>query len=207
MALSWLCKTHGPEYEKLDIPLLGRIAQERRTMVTQMIEKGLNCPLTSSCGRLFDAVAALLDLGDRVDHEAQAAIALEMAVDPKEAGWYEQTMGEQKPGAMRVSGIIEAVVSDLTEGVPKAKIAARFHRTLAELWLRATVSAREESGVNTVGLSGGVYQNKFFFELMLALLERDGFRVLTHRRVPTNDGGLALGQAMVARARLESNGG
>ena len=207
MALSWLYRAYGAEYDRLDLPLVQRIDSAKRGTVVQMIEQGINAPLTSSCGRLFDAVAALLDLGDRISYEAQAAIALEMIADCGDSGYYDATLEQEACGELKTTPLIRALVDDMTTGTDKAVIAARFHRTLAESLVRAAVVARERHNINTVGLSGGVYQNKLFFETMLNLLHEHGFRVLTHTQVPTNDGGLALGQAVVANARLQTTEG
>jgi len=204
MALSWLVAAYGDVLEKLELPLLDRIGREHRAVILQMIDKNVNSPLTSSCGRLFDAVASMLDLGDRVNYEAQAAIALEMTADPSEKGWYETALPRRRLGPLSVVPLIRAIVDELAADVEKSRIAAHFHRTLAELLVRAAIEARDYSGVNVVGLSGGVYQNRLFLELMHDLLRRAEFRVLTHSQVPTNDGGLALGQALVANARLSA---
>jgi len=207
MALSWLYRAYGHEHDRLDLPLLRRIDPAARGTLIQMIEQGINSPLTSSCGRLFDAVAALLGLGDRINYEAQTAIALEMIADCTHQGRYDSALGGKVSGMLSVVPLIRAVVDDVKSGCDKAVIAARFHGTLAELLVRAAVAARERQQINTVGLSGGVYQNKLFFETMLNLLQKQGFHVLTHTRVPANDGGLALGQAVVANARLRTTQG
>ena len=204
MALSCLLHTYGPEALDLELPFLEQVKVAEARVVLQMVEKGLNAPLTSSCGRLFDAVSALVGVRTEVNYEAQAAIELEMAVDENETGVYGEALPRaEASGALPVAPLIRAVVADVRRGEPVGRIAARFHRTLAELFLTAAHSARETTGLETVALSGGVFQNVTFLTCLLTRLQQEGFEVLTHREVPCNDGGLALGQVAVADCQLQ----
>jgi len=128
---------------------------------------------------------------------------LEMAIEESSEGAdpYNEVLNEQQSGgAISIAPLIKAIVGDLKSRQRPGMIAARFHRTLVELFIRAAVAAREKSGISTVGLSGGVFQNVYLFELMVERLQQESFRVLTHQQVPANDGGLALGQVVIADA-------
>lgn len=167
--------------------------------VLSVARAGLNSPLTSSAGRLFDAVSAILGLRDAVTYEGQAAIELEQAADPTERGSYPVPVSGP---IVDVPVLIRAVVADLAAGVTVAVIAARFHNALADVVLAVCERLRDEHNLPTVALSGGVFQNSLLLTRVLDRLEGGGFDVLTHRQVPCNDGGISLGQAAVAAARL-----
>ncbi len=206
MALSYLNQAFGNSLSRIEIPFMQNLQTQQVSIILQMIEKKLNAPLTSSCGRLFDAVSALLNIRQEINFEAQAAIELEMAV----AGdmfndYYEEALASDNlRGVIPVVPLICAIVEDIQNGVKKSKIAARFHRTLAELFLRAAKSASDVHSLKRIGLSGGVFQNDYFFSYILKRLKELGFEVLTHKQVPTNDGGLALGQVVVANTAMKS---
>jgi hydrogenase maturation protein HypF len=200
MALSYLHDSRGQRLFELSLPCLERLGPTERKVFAAMLARGVNSPLTTSCGRLFDAVAALLDLRLVNSYEGQAAIELEAVAEgtaPSRRYPYALALAE---GAHTLDfrPMIEAILADLAEDAPKELMARGFHETLA--WAAADVCARirEESGVDRVVLSGGVFQNKLLTEGLHALLTARRFRVFTHRLVPPNDGGLALGQAAVA---------
>jgi hydrogenase maturation protein HypF len=166
---------------------------------------GVNSPLTSSAGRLFDAVAAVLGVRDEVNYEGQAAVELEQFADPGEGGAYPVTLegggaGEAAPLQVSGAALMRSIVSDLQSGVDPSAIATRFHNTVAVMIGTMCRELRERTGVTTVALSGGVFQNRLLLDRASDLLAADGFRVLTHTRVPCNDGGISLGQAAVAGA-------
>jgi hydrogenase maturation protein HypF len=175
-----------------------------RGVIAQQIERGLNTFPTSSMGRLFDAVAAIAGVRQRVSYEAQAAIELEMLVDEAESTAYEwqlETTGwsfSQESLQIGAGPIIQSVVGDVKAGVPQGVIAARFHNCVAALVDRLCRFVRAETGLNQVALSGGVWQNVTLLAKTLELLEAGDFDVYTHQVVPPNDGGLALGQAAIA---------
>lgn len=170
-----------------------------RTLLRTQLEKKINTPLTSSMGRLFDAAAALAGVRQSVNYEAQAAIEFEALVDFSEEGKYPF---EWNPPGIQVRSAVEALIRDVLSGVPIQKISARFHNGLAEVCRVASIEMREKFGLNEIVLSGGVWQNITLLSRTLSLLKREGFRVYIHRQVPTNDGGLALGQAIIAASRL-----
>jgi hydrogenase maturation protein HypF len=171
-----------------------------------MARRRVNAPLTSSAGRLFDAVASLLGVRDTVSYEGQAAIELEQLADPGETGSYAAGVepGLCRPSApfvVRGADLVRAVVDDLAAGVPRPVIAARFHNGVAGVTEAGCRLLRERHGLTTVALSGGVFQNMLLLHQVVGRLQARGFTVLVHSRVPCNDGGISLGQAVVAAAR------
>ena len=224
MAAVYLAQAYGDAFLELDIPFVRQLDRSKWRIMKQMVTKGINSPLTSSLGRLFDAVAALIGLRSEVLYEGQAAIELEMLarshrgnealragdlgrgvslpppVYPFAIG--ERTAAQQQAMPFQVVPMIRAIVSDIQQEVPFHLIALRFHRSVAELLTMACCEAREQSGLNVVALSGGVFQNQLLLEQLIARLEEMAFRVYVNRRVPPNDGGISLGQLAVAAARL-----
>jgi hydrogenase maturation protein HypF len=172
--------------------------------VVAMAAKGINSPLTSSAGRLFDAAAAILGVRDAINYEGQAAVELEQLAEPSspgEASAYPAAVQAGDPFTIRAADLLHAVIEDRTSGLPAPVIAARFHRGVAALIEAGCLLMRERYGLGTVALSGGVFQNTLLLHDTTARLEGRGFRVLLHSRVPCNDGGISLGQAVVAAAR------
>jgi hydrogenase maturation protein HypF len=150
---------------------------------------------------LFDAVAAVLGVRDEINYEGQAAIELEQLAAVEESGVYRAGIQAGDPFCVSGADLIGAAISDLVAGVPRDVIAARFHNGVAALIVDGCVLSRERHGLNTVALSGGVFQNLLLLRSAVARLEDCGFTVLTHSRLPCNDGGISLGQAVIAAAR------
>lgn len=175
--------------------------RDRWPSVLAVARAGINSPPTSSAGRLFDAVAALVGVRDTVTYEGQAAIELEQAADPAERGGYPARLDPGPPMVIAGADLVRAVVADLRAGVAPAVVAARFHRGVAAAVVEVCRRTREASGLATVALSGGVFQNVLLLRWLVDALEVEGFRVLIHRRVPPNDAGISFGQAAVAAAR------
>ncbi len=197
MAAAYLDAIGEPEPE--DLPAHRR--NPRWSQVLQIARNGVNSPLTSSVGRLFDAVASVLDVRDESRYEGQAAIELEQLVAKHERGTY--TAGvSSNDGTHTVAGVdlVSAVLADLRRGVDRGQIAMRFHRGLAEAVVQVCERIRDESGLDVVALSGGVFLNTTLLVDTTERLTAKGFAVLRHRRVPCNDGGISLGQAAVASA-------
>ena len=172
--------------------------------VIAMAARGVNSPLTSSAGRLFDAAAALLGVRDAINYEGQAAIELEQLAEPfspGEAGVYPARVEAGSPFRICGSDLLHAVIEDRTGGLPAPVIAARFHHGVAALIEAGCLLMRERYDLGTVALSGGVFQNLLLLTATVTRLEARGFRVLLHSRVPCNDGGISLGQAVIAAAR------
>ena len=207
MAAVYLAQAFGPAFLNLEIPFVRRMSLDapplraRWRPLAQMIERGINSPPASSLGRLFDAVAALLGLRDEVVYEGQAAIELELAAEPGDRV-YPFAIGAGRPAALDVAPLIRAIVDDLRHNVSVAQIAGRFHRSVAHMLAAACEQARRETGLERVALSGGVFQNQLLLDDLLAQLEELRFQVYQNRLVPPNDGGLSLGQAAIAAARI-----
>jgi len=168
--------------------------------VLSLARRGVNAPLTSSAGRLFDAVAALLGVRDSINYEGQAAVELEQLAATSRQDPYRAAVTDGWPFTVAGSDLIRASAEDLLAGVPRDVVSARFHRGMASMIGEACGLLRDRCGLGTVALSGGVFQNLLLLGIVVDLLEGMGFRVLTHSRVPPNDGGISLGQAVVAAA-------
>src|SRR5512133_4346543 len=196
MAAAWLDAALGGQVPER-LPVVGR-HQDRWEQVVALGRSGTAAPVTSSAGRLFDAVAAILGVRDAVNYEGQAAVELEQLADPGEAGAY--------PARVAGADLVRAVVQELEAGVAAPLVAARFHNGLAGTTVAACQALRDATGLETAALSGGVFQNLLLLERTVAGLEQAGFRVLVHSRVPPNDGGISLGQAAVAGARDRARG-
>ncbi len=195
LALLW---SLGLEWDERLAPVLEFCAEDQVTLRMQL-EKKINTPMTSSIGRLFDAAAALAGGRQKVNYEGQAAIEFEALVDDAEAESYSFGLSQ---GQVQVRGVVEALLKDSAAGVHISKISARFHNGLANVLRVAMTGIRRDSGINEVILSGGVWQNITLLRRTLALLDGEGFKVYIHREVPTNDGGLSLGQAVIAAIRM-----
>jgi hydrogenase maturation protein HypF len=171
-------------------------------LLRQQLDKNLNCVATSSMGRLFDAVAALAGVKQSITYEAEAAMNLEALASAAagDAGHYAFTIAQGQPTRIGWQGAVREIAADAAAGVPAAVIAARFHRGVALMIAEACARLREEGAGNVAGLTGGVFQNAALLGQTIDALHRAGFEVLCHERVPANDGGLALGQAVLGRA-------
>jgi len=199
MAISYLLTLFGKDALTPDLAFLKEVHSQELDLIKKQLEKGINSPLTSSCGRLFDAVSALIGIRGKIDYEAQAAIEMEMAVDESERGSYAFAIVEQNGvDIVYLKELFGGVIKDLKSGVSQARIAARFHRTMAEMVVQMCQRLAKMSGINRVALSGGVFQNRLLLRLTVSALEEAGFEVLTHSKAPTNDGGVSLGQAVIA---------
>jgi len=189
--------------------LFNGVSQQELRIVEQLIQRGLQSPPTSSVGRLFDAVAALAGVRQRVTHEAQAAMELEwLAGEVEPDGSYPFAIeappsgSGEAPEVIDTRPLIRAVDTDVAAGTPFERIARRFHDTLVEMISVVAGRIAARTGLNVVVLSGGVFQNAVLLGAAAASLTHKGFRVVRHRRVPPGDGGLSLGQLAVAAARL-----
>jgi hydrogenase maturation protein HypF len=178
-----------------DIPSVSHFSGHELPLIQSQLDRNINTPETSSMGRLFDAVSSLLGFRHSISYEGQAAIELENRSDPQESGFYSFDFQQN---AIDFQPVIEAILHDLRFGLNTASIAGRFHNSVARLCLIACQKIREETHLNIAVLSGGVWQNVLLFTKTVKLLEADGFRVLTHHKVPTNDACISLGQAAIA---------
>jgi hydrogenase maturation protein HypF len=200
LAATYLQRTFGNNFSDFDLEFNRQVDPKQWSTLNSMIAAGVNCPETSSMGRLFDAVSGLLTLRRSVNYEGQAAIELEGIADAVASALYEfRIEGDQ----IFAEPVIRRCVEDLLDEVPVGQISARFHLSVAELISNVTQSIRDERHLNRVVLSGGVFQNMWLLERATQLLRENGFEVFTHSRVPANDGGISLGQAAVANARIQ----
>ena len=205
--IAWaiLYRLEGTAKDGKDLPFLKDRHPREQENLAVMVRRGINTPLSSGCGRLFDGVAALLGLCSRIDYEAEAAIRLEMVADRTVVdGLGATALPGRFDGELDWAPLMAALVEEIRRRKEPRELAARFQNELAELWLRALLRAREELGLNKVVLSGGVFQNRFFSARLRLRLKQKGFTVYEHRLVPPNDGGLALGQIVVAREHLKA---
>jgi hydrogenase maturation protein HypF len=190
---------YGDAMATLDLAFARRLDRAAWRVLSQAADRGLNAPLTSSAGRLFDAVASLLGLRDRISFEGQAAMELEALAACEADLIYPTTVTDGDGGlVVHTTDIVRGVVEDLLRQVPASLIAARFHATLADVLTRVCECVRARTGLDSVALSGGAFQNAWLLQAAMGRLEASAFQVYTHRRVPTNDGGLSLGQAAIA---------
>ncbi len=202
----------GFQIESAEVLAAVGVRQKNAHVLLRMIERGLNTPLTSSCGRLFDAVAAVVLGRGVVDYEAQAAIELEgLAIDEAdeiEAGytfdWLSGDWNKREPTRISAGPLWRELFEDLRSGVAKPRIAARFHAGLAAAFVRAAILARTATGIQQVVLSGGCMHNRRLARLLRAALEAEGFQVFQHVQVSPGDGGLSYGQAVVAAAIIRN---
>jgi hydrogenase maturation protein HypF len=197
MALSHLANAFGPD-EALE-RAVSFMDQDRAHALLNIQDDRSFSPLTSSCGRLFDAVSALLEVRSEITYEGQAACELEAICAPGEDGRYDFDL---EPGTIPMAPLIRAICRDIDAGTKPATIAARFHNTVSDIIVCTCRSIRDETDVEEVALSGGVMQNRTLLRSVVPALRNAGFDVLLQTRVPPNDGGICLGQAAIALARL-----
>jgi len=180
-----------------DLPFLASIDPQAVDIVRQQVRKKLNAPQTSSMGRLFDAVASLIGIRNQVTYEAQAAIEMEIA-SKKFIGAAQPYPYQIEDGIIRVGEMFQQMIQDVKSNCETGLIAARFHQTVCALAVEVSKRIRQQTKINEVALSGGVWQNQVLLDLARAELLRENFIVYTHQQTPANDGGLALGQAAIA---------
>jgi hydrogenase maturation protein HypF len=203
MAMVYLSEAFGEEAKDLKIDLMRRVDPKKWEILSRMIEKEVNTPWTSSMGRLFDATSSLLSVRDEVRYEGQAAIELEMVADQSVKEKYSLHIHkDEKPMVIDSTEMIREIVHDLADGIPSSKISGKFHQTISHLIVEICETIRFKEKLARVVLSGGVFQNIFLLSLVTEGLKRSGFDIYTHHLVPTNDGGISLGQAVIAHMRL-----
>ena len=202
MALSYLYTLLGEDFSLEGLPI-GKLNPTELGIIKQQLKQGINCPPTSSAGRLFDAVSALAGVRGEIDYEAQAAIELEMLAadilpEDEPVSYAFDIVENQGVRIIKLAELLSAVVRDVRNQVPVSIISLRFHNTVAQMIARMCKSIATETGITRAALSGGVFQNRLLLRLATSALRREGFNVLTHHLVPCNDGGISLGQAVIA---------
>ncbi len=202
--MSYLLDTFGARVDSLGLPLFERVSAKKLAAVRAMIERRINTVETSACGRLFDAVSAIAGLRDEVNFEAQAAIELEMSAVAGVDSSYPFEIAAGEPWQIDMRPAIEAIVRDVEARRPIGWIAAAFHNTVAAIVVEVCRRLRTAEGLDRVCLSGGTFQNMYLLERAVSSLRAMGFEVLLHAKVPPNDGGISLGQAVIANHALTS---
>jgi hydrogenase maturation protein HypF len=198
MALSCLYKYFGSDYNFMSLKLFRGLDEKKVALVTRMLDKGINTPLTSGAGRVFDAVSALLMLCPEATFDSEAPMRLESAICGNTDEFYPFTIAS----SISLDETFHAIVKEI--GFTDASvIAARFHNTIARIILHVCLEIRKETGLSKVALSGGVFQNRYLLEKSLYLLSVNRFMVYTNHLVPSNDGGVSLGQLLIAAERRE----
>jgi hydrogenase maturation protein HypF len=202
-AIGYLTKLLGEDSLNPKLAFLKLVDAVEIEVIKRQLQAGLNSPLNSSMGRLFDAVSALTGIRSEIDYEGQAAVELEMAaydgIDEVGDKDYPYSIIESDGiNIIQLKGLFSAIVEDLFQGVSKATISAKFHNTVANMIFDMCRLIAKKTGINQVALSGGVFQNRLLFRKVVPLIESAGFSVLVHKQVPCNDGGISLGQAVIA---------
>lgn len=181
-----------------DLPSFSFFAENELKTIYKQLENNINCPLTSSIGRLFDAVSSIIGIRNTINYEGQAAIELEASLDKSVTDSYHYQIEENRgvliidPGRM-----INSVVEDVRSGISQSIIAARFHNSLAEVVGNVCRIIRDKTGYSIVALSGGVWQNMTLLSRTIRVLNKQNFKVIIHHKIPTNDGGISFGQAII----------
>lgn len=201
MAVSYLHKYYGRNFDRSVFKFLKDVPEFELDFVIDMLEKNLNCPETSSCGRLFDAVSALINLCTNVSFHAEAPMRLEAAIDSNCTEFYDFKIRDR----IDFKKTFEGIITDLNKGVSQGIIAAKFHHTIINIIFAVAEKLRNERGLNKIVLSGGSFQNRYILEKVENLLEEHNFEVFSHQKTPSNDGGLALGQIAIAAKKRELN--
>ncbi len=197
MAVSYLYHTFGTDFLDLDLPFLRSVDKKELELVIQMLGKKINSPLSSSAGRLFDAVAALAGLCSHSSFHAEAPMRLESTIMEASGERYDFI----NKGSISFVPMIKEIVNDIQHGISAEEISAKFHNTIIELILEICNQLRAEESVRKVVLSGGTFQNRYILERVERKLMANGFEVYAHKKIPSNDGGIALGQIAIAAKR------
>jgi len=205
MGSTYLYKTFGKDFLNLDIDFVRRLDKRKWEVIKNMINKGVNSPENSSIGRLFDAVSSILGIRDTATYQGQAAIELEMIVEKSVRECYKFRIKKDKNiYILDPKPVIEAIVKDIESGVTKEIISAKFHRGLSGMILEVSNLLREETGINIVCLTGGVFQNIVLRKEATAKLQEGKFKVYNHKKIPPNDGGISAGQVAIAMKRFKN---
>jgi hydrogenase maturation protein HypF len=206
MAVSYLYQAYEDGFRDLRLPMLDGIDSRAVQVTVEMIKRRVNSPLTSSLGRLFDGVAAMVGLRGCATFEGQAPMELEAVAGKAVAGRsgeYPCVIARDEKGLWQIDPkpMIQKLAEEVASGTPASRISRRFHATVISVFRDLCVAVGRETGVDRVVLSGGVFQNAIILGGITRALRKQGFKVFSHRRVPPNDGGLSLGQAVVAGTR------
>jgi len=202
-AIGYILTLLGENTLNHDLPVMRKADDMEIEVIKRQIERRINSPLSSSMGRLFDAISALLGIRGEIDYEGQAAVELEMAAYEEDYAHAQESypyriIEDNGIRIVHLKGLLSALIEDLHQGVSKEMISVKFHNTVAQVINEMCRLITDETGITQVALSGGVFQNRLLLRKTVSLLEGSGFQVFTHRQVPCNDGGISLGQAVIA---------
>ncbi len=200
-AVGALFDAYGSEASQIATDCKLPASTEQIASAIAQIQRNVNCPLTSSLGRWFDAVAGLTGVAVRNGYEGQAPMLLEAGISPGVDEQYDFAIDGAGPFTIDLRPMVKAIVADKTSGIAVGVIAAKFHNTVAAFLLASARRVRQETGLSKVALSGGCFANRYLTAKLVDQLADDGFEVLRHRVIPCNDGGVALGQAIIAAAQ------
>jgi len=203
MAVAYLWATFGEDIFQDELQLLERWDRHQIGVLLQMMQRGVNSPLTSSCGRLFDGVAAIAGLKDRIAYEGQAAIELEQCLEPTTEKYQYEYKEDEEKLLLSPTAIFRQVYEDVVSGVAPELISGKFHLTLVEMFAEVSLYLCQLHGLDKVVCSGGVFQNVFLLENLEARLRKSGLDVYTPQLIPANDACISLGQAVVGAMHLE----
>jgi len=202
----YLYKIFGDDFLSLDIDFVRKIDIKKWEIIKKMVDNNINCFLTSSIGRFFDAVSSILNIRERISYEGQAAIELEMRIKKTKIPPYNYKI-EKTDGNFYIidpETILKEMIEDIKKKIDIGEISYRFHITLVDIVKNMCKILREERRINKVALSGGVFQNIFLLENLVEILKKENFEVLIHNQVPANDGGISLGQAAIGFFKTEN---
>ena len=206
MGLSYLYKVFDEEVWNIPVRFIKEIDRKISRLLIKMISENVNCPMTSSLGRLFDGVSSIIGIRNIANYEGQAAIELENSINIYDGvdAYHFAIKNVDGKYLILLDEIFRGVVDSLIQDVSNGIISYRFHKTIVDIFLEVSEMIRRDSGINTIALSGGCFQNMFLLKnLKYSLIER-GFNVIHHKKVPTNDGGISLGQAVIAGSLFEN---
>jgi len=202
MALSYLFHTFGEKLCEMELPFLDKISKNEKQMVLQLIRKRFNSPMTSSCGRLFDGIASIAGVRNSVNYEGQAAVEFEQCIEKDSEQFYDfEVHRDSNNFLIKWETMLHQVVEDVLNKTGVSEISTKFHNGLVNVLSQAAKKIRDEFGISEVVLSGGVFMNIYLLSKLVDSLEESGFSVFTHQKVPANDGGISLGQAVIASVK------
>ncbi|MBM3436139.1 MAG: carbamoyltransferase HypF, partial [Bacteroidetes bacterium] len=201
-AVSYLYKIFGKNFLNLNIPFVQSLDQKKTELLLQAIDRKINCPLSSSAGRLFDAIAAITNICTVTNFHAEAPMRLENSASGTTKTGYPFAYGE----SVSFQPAIREIVQDLIEGVPVPLISAKFHNTINNVIFAVVSQIRKNTGLNKIVLSGGTFQNRYILSRIEVILQKEGFEIYTQSRIPGNGGGIALGQLAIASKIRELGG-
>ncbi|MFH1778920.1 MAG: carbamoyltransferase HypF, partial [Candidatus Omnitrophota bacterium] len=202
MAASWLYQIYGEDFLNLRIKFVDELDRSKWAILKKMIDRKINSPLTSSIGRLFDAVSSLIGIRGKVEYEAQAAIELEGIAEKDVRDFYEFNI--EPEGGLYVidpSPIFISIVEDLRKNIATSVISARFHNSISRLINEVCMKLRDSLAIEVVVLSGGVFLNRYLVNKVKPQLVANGFKLLEDDRIPVGDSGISIGQALIADRR------